>query len=133
VTVVTLDETTLKRATFGDAPPAPTEPVDRTPQITDAQRKDNLRRVANSPAFVTTNPDGTRTWVHDSGVQRDVLISSVSTDRGKGSKDSISTLRDEDAPQVDGLLAKTKEQSTPESLGMHRDERGRFVKSASGR
>jgi hypothetical protein len=40
-------------------------------------------------------------------------------------------LRAEDAPQVEGLLAKTTEPNTPESLGMHRDERGRFVKSAS--
>jgi hypothetical protein len=128
--MIALDEKTLKRATFGVAPAQP-ETVDRTPVIDEKTRKDNLRRVANSPAFVTRNPDGTRTWVHDPGVQRDVLISTVSTDRGKGSRESIEMLRGEDAPQVDGLLTEVTKQSTPESLGMHRDDRGRFVKSTS--
>lgn len=122
-----LDASTLKRATFATAPPAP-EPVDRTPVIAEKMRKENLRRVRSNPAFVTENADDTRTWVHDPQVQRDVLISSGSTDRGEGSKDSISMLRDEDAPEVDGLLADLKER-LPLDRTHTRDGRGHFVRN----
>jgi hypothetical protein len=124
----TLDEALAGRSTIGRGPKPKLDALpDRTPQITDAILKENLRRVRTSPAFVTEHEDGTRTFVHDPGVQRDVLISSVSVDRGKGSKDSISKLRDETAPTTDTLLDESKaKERTPESFGTHRDERGRF-------
>ena len=80
-----LDEDLARRSTFKQAPSVSVEALpDRTPQITEAIVKENLRRVRSSPAFVTEHPDGTRSYVHDAGVQRDVLISTVSTERSFG-------------------------------------------------
>jgi hypothetical protein len=117
----TLDEALARHSTFAKAPPPAPSP-DRRPVITEDIVKENLRRVRTSPALVTEHPDGTRSYAHDLGVQRDVLISTVSADRGEGSRESLSLLREEgDSLKVDGLLA-------PKNDGPARDASGRFGK-----
>jgi hypothetical protein len=113
----------LTHATFGKALPE-SPPQSRTP-LSEAQIKDNLRRLA-APCLVTVHPDGTRSYKHDVGVQRDVLISTVSADLGEGSKDSIKLLREEgDSVKVDGLLPRDERPSERSRL---RDTLGRFTK-----
>jgi hypothetical protein len=113
----TLDNALSKRSTFGNAAEA-VEPPDRTPVIPASVVRDNLRRVRTGAAFVTLNADGTRTYIHDPGVIRDGLISSVSVDRGTGSKNSITLLRDE----------ATAPQEKPEQA---RDAAGKYTKAKS--
>jgi len=73
-----------------------------TPRITEEVRKDNLRRLGY-PVFITEHADGKRSFVHDPTVGRDVLISAGGTDRGTGTRDSISMLNEEGAVSVEGI------------------------------
>jgi hypothetical protein len=126
-----IDPSTSPRALMADAKisNAPAPVVDdqpaSVPQITPEIVKENLRRVKIGAAnmLIHVLPNGLREYHQDRVVRdRDGLQDTVTqgqrSDRGEGTRDSLSMLAKEGVVKADGLMpSKT-----------HRDSNGRFTK-----
>jgi hypothetical protein len=93
-----------------------------TPVIPRSVVEDNLRRIkaAAQNTLIRVNADGTRSYFHDIVSRGDGMIDTLRTDRGEGTRDSLSILSEEGTVKVAGLLA----------MAARRDKSGRFTKAA---